>query len=311
MGKLDDLRAKGGAHVLASMGGGAGPELPAGLDPRAASRKPARLEGLTRDQSAARIEVGRIIPDPDQPRREFDPEELEHLAKSIRDRGQIQPVRVRWDEKADEGRGMYVVLAGERRWRAARMAGLTEVACTVHEGELSEADRLALQLIENAVRVDLKPIEQARAFRRLMVAQEWSARHLASELAISPATVVRALALLDLPAEVQGRVEQGALSPAAAYEVSKLDDPAEQAIVAEAAVDQKLTRGEAAELVQAVKAKRAARPAKPAPFEVDLGDGVTVLVRYRRASQMTGLQALRKALRVAQDRERTSEPEAA
>src|SRR3954451_707566 len=76
MSKRDDLLRAGGANVLASMGGGRGPELPAALDPASAIRKPAHLEGLARDKSAARISTDRIVADPDQPRREFDPEEL-------------------------------------------------------------------------------------------------------------------------------------------------------------------------------------------------------------------------------------------
>src|SRR5690349_16533900 len=119
MSKRDDLLRAGGANVLASMGGGRGPELPAGLDPSSAVRKPAHLEGLTRDKAAARISVDRIVADPDQPRREFDPDELDRLAESLRTRGQLQPIRVRWDQ----GQGAYVVIMGERRWRAARMAG--------------------------------------------------------------------------------------------------------------------------------------------------------------------------------------------
>src|SRR4051812_28313956 len=172
MSKRDELLRAGGANVVASMGGGRGPELPAGLDPASAIRRPAHLEGLARDKSAARISVDRITADPDQPRRDFDPEELERLAESMRTRGQLQPIRVRWDE----GQGRYVVIMGERRWRAARMAGLAELACVVQEGELDPDDRLAVQLVENALRSDLKPIEQAHAYRALMEAKGWSTR---------------------------------------------------------------------------------------------------------------------------------------
>src|SRR3954452_22092105 len=102
------------------------------------------------------------------------------------------------------------------------MAGLPRLSCIVVLQPCDPSELLALQLIENAVREDLTPLEQARAYRTLMDAQGWSARHLPAELAIIPATVTRALALLELPATVQEHVEQGALAPATAYEIGKV-----------------------------------------------------------------------------------------
>lgn len=298
MSQREELLRAGGANVLDSMGAGRGPELPAGLDPLAAARRPAHLEGLTRDKAAARISIDRIVADPDQPRREFDPPELDQLAESLRSRGQLQPIRVRWSE----GQGAYVVLVGERRWRAARMAGLAELSCVVQEQELTPEDRLAVQLIENALRSDLRPIEQARSYQALMASKSWSTRQLAAELAIHATTITKALALLDLPAVVQDRVEQGGLSPATAYEVSKLEDPGAQAELAEAVVEQRLTRSEVAAAVQAVKSRRVAPAAKPDPASYDLGECV-VTIRWKKAGP-SAAQALRKALKEAQERER-------
>ena len=86
---------------------------------------------------------------------------------------------------------MYVILAGERRWRAARMAGLDKLSCVIHEGALADEEKLAMQLVENALRTDLKPVEQARAYRRLMDAKGYSTRDLAAELHIAQTSVVR------------------------------------------------------------------------------------------------------------------------
>jgi ParB family chromosome partitioning protein len=305
MSKRDDLLRAGGANVLASMGNGRGPDLPSGLDPASAIRRPAHLEGLARDKAAARISVDRIVPDPDQPRREFDPEELEQLAESLRTRGQLQPIRVRWDE----AEGSYVILMGERRWRAARMAGLAEMACVVEERDLTPDDRLAIQLVENALRSDLRPLEQANAYKALMAAKGWSTRQLGAELAIHATTITKALALLELPAEVQERVEQGGLSPAAAYEVSKLEDPTAQAELAQAAVDERLTRSEVAEAVKAVRARRPITVTRPDPVAFDLGD-LSVKITWRKAGS-TAVQALRRALKEAQKRERKGEVDAA
>jgi ParB family chromosome partitioning protein len=246
----------------------------------------------------AMIPVEKIDRDPDQPRTEFDEDDLSRLAESLRIRGQLQPIRVRWDE----GRGAYIVLAGERRWRAARMAGLDKLACVIHEGDLSGEEKLAMQLVENALRADLKPVEQARAYRRLMDARSYSTRDLAAELHIAQTSVVRALALLELPADVQARVEGGELASTVAAELARLPDAEAQAEVAQAVVSEKLTRSEVAELVQAVKARRPAPARRPDPVTIDIGD-CTVVVRWKKASDTTALQALRKAAKVAQARE--------
>jgi ParB family chromosome partitioning protein len=299
MSKREELLRSGGSNILSSMGAGQSQELPAGLDPAAALQRPAHLEGLTREKAAARIAVDRIVRDPDQPREEFDEEALQRLADSLRTRGQLQPIRVRWDE----GRGVYVILVGERRWRAAQRAGLAELSCIVVEGELPADERLMIQLVENALREDLRPVEQARAYKALMEARGWSGNQLAKELHIAQSSVVRALALLELPAPVQAQVEQGALATTVAAELTKLPEPAMQAEVAQAIVDQGLTRSEVAEVVKAVRARRPAQT-RPDPVEVDLDDGITVIVRYRKPTTVTAQQALRKALKVLQDRDR-------
>jgi ParB family chromosome partitioning protein len=299
-----ELLSEGLANVRESMGnfGGAVHRAPT-AGPRAT---PAHLVGVTRSKDVSQIEVGRIVRDPAQPREEFDPEALERLARSLRDRGQLQPIRVRWDE----GQGAYVVLVGERRWRAAQMAGLATLSCVVVDDPMGPDEVLAIQLIENALREDLKPIEQANAYRRILDANGWSARQLAAELSIHHAQVVRAMALLDLPAEVQDRVEQGGLSPAAAYEVSKLEGPAAQAELAQAAVAEKLTRSEVAEAVKAVRARRPAPMARPGPVTLDLGE-VAVKITWKKAVGITVVQALRRALKEAQGREREGDVEAA
>jgi ParB family chromosome partitioning protein len=190
------------------------------------------------------------------------------------------------------------------------MAGLAELSCVVEERDLSPDDRLALQLIENALRSDLRPLEQANAYRALMAAKGWSTRQLGAELAIHATTITKALALLDLPVEVQQRVEQGGLSPAAAYEVSKLEDPAAQAELAQTAIAEGLTRSDVAEAVKAIRARRAAPEARPDPVTFEFGD-VAVKVTWKKGGSLTTTQALRRALKEAQERERKGEVEAA
>jgi ParB family chromosome partitioning protein len=298
MGKLDDLKRTAGDNVRDSAGADRGNSpAPSAISP------PARWRGVTRLKDAASIPVDMIIGDPDQPREDFDPEALGRLADSLRIRGQLQPVRVRWDEE----RALYVILVGERRLRAAKLAGLRELLCVIVEGQIPAGERLMIQLVENALREDLRPVEQAKAYKLLIETNGWSGNQLAKELHIGQASVVRALSLLELPASVQARIEAGDLAATVAHEIARLPGPDLQAEVASAVVEQNLTRGEVEEIVKAVRSRRPAPLARPEPVTLDLGEGVVVTVKWRKSGSMTVQQALRRALRLIQDRERSEE----
>jgi ParB family chromosome partitioning protein len=150
-------------------------------------------------------------------------------------------------------------VTGERRWRASVTAGRRTIAAVVIEDDRTDSQILEMQLIENCLREDLQPLEQARAFRTLMDANGWSAVRLARALSLHNSTINRALALLDLPCTVQSRVESGELAPSVAYEVSKLEDPEDQAEVAARVVSEGLSRAETVEAVR--KASSRPRPA--------------------------------------------------
>lgn len=158
-------------------------------------------------RNAFSIDVDEIDVDP-QHREHFDQESLQRLSASLKEHGQLQPVRVRFDK----GRQRYVLIAGERRLRAAKLAGLTAIDCILLEGNFSREDILREQILENALREDLKPTEQARAFRDLMDAQGWNGKQLAEHLHVHPSTVSRALALLDLADEAREKVDAGELT---------------------------------------------------------------------------------------------------
>lgn len=288
MGKLDELMRTSRGIASESMGRHQPAATAAmhGASTPTAAPTPDRLRGVSRSKNAAEIPVEKIERDPGQPREEFEPEALARLADSLRTRGQLQPIRVRWDE----GRGTYVVVCGERRWRAARMAGLATMSCVIMDGPASSAELRSLQLIENMIREDLKPVEQARAFRSIMDLNGWSTHDVARELAVDQSSVVRALRLLDLPAAVQEQVEQGALPPATAYEVSKLDDPDEQAALASRVVAEGLSRAETVEAVRrssrgSAKGKggsKAGSPRKPTSRAFRKAAGCTVTVENAR-----------------------------
>jgi ParB family transcriptional regulator, chromosome partitioning protein len=206
-----------------------------------------KYKGAARVKDAFSIELGRLARDADQPRKEFDPEELERLAESLKTRGQLQPIRVRYDERL----GRWIIISGERRYRAAMMAGLSTLVAVETKGEISAEDILEDQLVENCVREDLKPIEQARAFRALIDRRGYSYRQLADALSISHQVIVRALSLLGLPADIQEKVDAGLVSPTVASEVARVEDEKERReLIAEVEAGS-LTRKDVARVVQA------------------------------------------------------------
>ena len=273
MSKDEKLRKNAGNNMAESVGVGVALGLPPGMAPEAALGRPAHLEGLTRAKNLVEIAVTQIVRDDKQPRVVFSEAEMDDLVQSVTARGILQPIRVRWNTDL----GKYVIVAGERRFRAARQAGLRAVPCVIHEGAMTESTILQDQLVENLLRQDLQPIETAKAYCRLMELEGWSARQLARELHVPDANIVRALALLELPETVQQQVADGRLAPSVAYEVSKLDRPEDQAELAERVVTEKLTRDQAIEAVKVKKPGRA-EMAKRTKEEIRLDDGHRVTI---------------------------------
>lgn len=290
MSKLDKLRAQTGGNVAESMGRGvASAPLTHGASPPVAVDRWTGVERLT---GAQRIAVNRIVRDPAQPRETFPAAELSELAESIRARGILQPIRVRWNE----GAGVYVIVAGERRFRASQLAGLAEIPCVVTDAPATESEILLDQLAENLIRLDLEPIEQAKAFRRLMDLNDWSARRLAEALSIDHDKVNRAVRLLELPDAVQEAVAVGELAPATAYEVSKLDDPAEQAEVAALAVSGGLNRADVVQVVRQISGKSSkGRGAKGKPRKTSATmrtpNGVKITLEHRKGLDSATIRA--------------------
>jgi len=159
------------------------------------------------ERATAEAPIGSIAPNPSQPRQEFDREELAELAASIRDHGVLQPLLVQ-----PERMGRYELIAGERRWRAAALAGLQTVPIVVQQGAGDHAeDRLTLALVENLQRSDLNPIETAAAFEQL-TESGWTQERIAGEVGKSRAAVANLLRLRRLSQSIQALVASGALS---------------------------------------------------------------------------------------------------
>ncbi|MDR2924225.1 MAG: ParB/RepB/Spo0J family partition protein [Treponema sp.] len=155
--------------------------------------------------SVVQIAVDRLVPNPGQPRKNFDETELQELADSIKEHGVIMPVIA-----ADSGDGNYTIIAGERRTRAARLAGLEEVPAIIRD--YTGQKQMEISLIENIQRSELNPIEEATAYKNLMDFSGLSHEELAARVGKNRSTVTNALRLLKLSAEVQKSLESGAIS---------------------------------------------------------------------------------------------------
>jgi ParB family transcriptional regulator, chromosome partitioning protein len=242
-------------------------------------------DGRRRHDSACVIRVDRIVADPNQPRTEFDSDALARLAESLKTRGQLQPIRVRWDDQVDR----YVIVVGERRWRAAGLAGLETLACVVVTGVATSEDLLEDQLVENALREDLKPVEQARAFRSLMVSRGLSQRQLAERLQIGQGSVSKALALLGLPVEVQASVDAGEIGPDTAYQLSRVADRVEQVELARETAKGAVRRDEVKARVRSPQKKSMVRKITARTFRVG---GFKITAENRRGIDAEALAAV-------------------
>ena len=298
-GVKDKLAARFGGNVMESMGAGraGGFALPTS---GAIPEESAKYQGCTRIKSALLIQVDRVAPDPNQPRKEFEAESLRHLADSLKERGQLQPIRVRWDVAMER----WVIIAGERRWRATVQAGLPTITAVEATKPLTADEILEEQLIENCVREDLKPIEQARAYKALIDSRGISQRQLAETLRIAQATVAKTLALLTLPEEIQAAVDASEIGPTEAYQISRVDDPQEQVRMAHEAKAGRLKRDDIEQRIRSTRKGRGgirgkARKVTTRTFKTAGGPRVTV--EFKKGLDGRSLvAALREALAQAE-----------
>lgn len=213
------------------------------------------------------LPITKVEPRKDQPRYHFDEDALAELTDSIREYGLIQPITVREIDS-----GYYQIIAGERRWRAARAAGLTEVPVRIIEADDKRAMELAL--VENLQREDLNPIEEARGYRTLMEEYGLTQEETSAAVGKSRPAVANALRLLSLSAPVLAMVEGGKLSAGHARAITSLAGEALQLEAAQAVLDRHLSVRQAEAL--------AARLSKAAPEEETPADSQRVVVDYVR-----------------------------
>ena len=292
MGKADDLKRSHGAIMAESAAKRVDP-MTANTTSEAPHTGPGA--GITRLAGACTILLENIVPDSTQPRTEFDQDELDRLAESIKQHGILAPLRVRFDPAT----GKYCIIVGERRFRAAsQVEGLDRVPCIIVEGEPTERDILESQITENLLRMDLAPIEQARAYQRYMSLTNCSGKDLAAMLHVSPPTISRALSLLTLPEEVQAQVAEGQLSPKAGQAIARITNPEVAKKVASKAVE---TKAHVAEVEKDVRQKRGvpAKAAQQQPFvQFKISRGTRVVV-HGRLDGFQVLDALEAAVKLA------------
>ena len=203
------------------------------------------------DQEFRRLRVEEIIPNPHQPRVNFDEDSLEELTASVGEVGVLQPVVVR---ALDDGR--YALIAGERRWRAAKRVGLSEIPAMVRSAD--DQASLTQALIENVQRQDLSPLEEAAAYQELLEEYGMTHEQVASAVGKSRPAVSNTLRLLQLPAAIQGMVERGDLSAGHARALLGIEDAAYAEHVAVRAAAEGWT-------VRQVEEAARARQATPGP----------------------------------------------
>jgi ParB family chromosome partitioning protein len=166
------------------------------------------------------VPVDQLRPNPNQPRKAFDQAALDELASSLKSSGLIQPVVVRRVGTA------YELIAGERRWRAARQAGLERIPAIVREA--TDAEALELGLVENLIREDLNPIEEAQAYQKLLADFEWTQEELAQRVGRDRSSIANCLRLLKLPEAIQDDLRSGRLTMGHARALLSLTSAAEQ-----------------------------------------------------------------------------------
>ena len=213
------------------------------------------------------VDIERIRPNPEQPRMTFSGQALEQLAESVRTHGVLTPLLVRHDERGQD----YVLIAGERRLRAAGLAGVERVPCWVRE-HLSSREQLELALVENIQREDLDPIETAESYHRLVHEFGLTQAEVARRVGKDRATVANAIRLLRLPQQALAEVRQGRISAGHGKALLGLSDDQQLLRILSEVVAKDLSVRATERLVASLVRPKGQRARRPSPAMVKLGD---------------------------------------
>jgi len=191
-------------------------------------------ESANKENEFIRIPVDKIIPNPNQPRYFFDGDNLKDLAESIREHGVVQPVIV-----TEIGNGKYELIAGERRLRASKLIGNSDIPAIVKKADNQQ--KLELAIIENVQRNDLNPIEEAKAYKKLKEDFELTQEEVAKKVGKDRATVANTIRLLDLPIEIQRGLMESKITEGHARAILGIENPEKQRALYELIIKNKLT----------------------------------------------------------------------
>ncbi len=268
-----------------------------GLDALLPSAKPTAMPELPEVQH---LRVDAIVPNRFQPRQTFAPDELAELTASLKQSGLLQPILVR-----RKGDGMYELISGERRWRAAKDAGLETIQALIRN--CGDEESIVLALVENLQREDLNPIETARAYHRMMTEFSLTQETIAQRVGCERSSIANVVRLLNLPADVQQLIEAEQLSLGHAKVILGLSDPVEQSRVAQAVVAKNLSVRETEHILESavLPRKRRSKDVRSTPFsdvesrlQKRLGTKVTiingrrggkVIIHYFSPSELDGI----------------------
>ena len=231
------------------------------IDLNSAEASNGRIDGL-RMRS-----VDELQPNPDQPREHFNQESLAELAESIKQQGVIQPILA--EIRAD---GSYLIVAGERRWRASALAGLTDIPVIVRD--FTAEQKLEIALVENVQRENLTPLEEARAYRHIMDKLGLSQQEVADKVGKNRSTVANSLRLLKLPDTMRSSIEDGSLSAGHARALLSVTNPADQELLYKKILDRSLSVRDAEAMATDMNrghkgGERSSRLKNPVPVERD------------------------------------------
>ena len=238
-------------------------------------------ENVSGEERISKLKISLIDPKRDQPRKHFDKEALDQLASSIREHGLLQPILVR-----EYGEGRYQIIAGERRFRACKLAGLTEIPAIIVERDDKSAAQLAL--IENIQREDLNPLEEAQAYRALATDYGMTQEEISEKVGKSRSAIANAMRLLDLPEEVLALVATRELSAGHARALLGVKNRDAMILLAQKAVEQELSVREIEQFV-----KLANKPEKP-----EVEEEVVPIVDYIRELELRVQRQLGRKVKI-------------
>jgi ParB family transcriptional regulator, chromosome partitioning protein len=244
-----------------------------GLGALLSSPAPATTTQDPGPSATVELPIDAIAPNPKQPRKDFDDKALQDLSASMTQSGILQPVVVR---RVGDG---YQLVVGERRWRAAKLAGLTRIPAVIREA--SDAQTLELALVENLLREDLNPMEEAEAYQRLLAEFGWTQEELARRVQRDRSSIANCLRLLKLPEQIQADLRANRLTMGHARALLALDSPADQLRLREEILTHSWSVRATEQGVQAKRVMPPRRPPRRSPELAAVEDALRVALATR------------------------------